>query len=203
VPWQPVRAFAAGKEHDFKIKTLHNLRWRPAGPNQAFTLLVIAPLAYRLSQESRLLYREPAFLICNDPHLPPQEIVRSYPWRWEVEVNFREEKTVLGIGEAQVRPAASVEMEPALGVISYAMLLLADSHRTPEDQPALPPTKWNAHTVPQPASTQQLVNILRGEVWGRGLGVENFSGFTSTLSANLKPQKFPLNPASAVLYCRN
>ena len=203
VPWQPVRAFAAGKEHDFKIKTLANLRWRPAGPNQVFTLLVIAPLAYRLSQGSRLLYREPAFLICNDPHLPPQQIVRSYPWRWEVEVNFREQKTVLGIGQAQVRHAASVELEPALGVISYAMLLLADSHRTPEDQSALPPAKWNAHTVPQRTSTQQLVNILRGEVWGRGLGVENFSGFTSTLSADMKPEKFPLNPAPAVLYCRN
>ena len=55
VPWQPVRASAAGKEHDFKIKTLGNLRWRPTGPNRVFALLVLAPLTCRLSRESRLL----------------------------------------------------------------------------------------------------------------------------------------------------
>lgn len=203
VPWKKVTAFAAGKEHEFKIKTLEDLRWPPAGPQLAFKLVVIAPLGYRLSRESRLLYREPGFLICSDPHLSDEEILRSYPWRWEIEVNFREEKTVLGIGEAEVRHAASVELEPALGVVSYAMLLLAGSHRRPQDQPALPPTKWYSHTVPQRTSTQQLINLLRKEVWGVGLGVENFSGFTSRLPANQKPEKFGLHPAPAVLYCRN
>jgi len=203
VQWQTARVFAAGKEHEFKFKPLADLRWRPAGPGKALTLVVIAPLSYRLSQSSRLLYREPAYLICDDPQLPAAEIVRHYPWRWEVEVNFREEKTVLGIGQAQLRHPASVELEPALGVVSYAMLLLADTHRTPKARAPLPPTKWSSRTVPQRTSTQQLVNDLREEVWGRGLGLDNFSGFNVTTSPDVKPQKFELNPASAVLYCRN
>jgi hypothetical protein len=203
LPWQTVPVFAAGKEHAFKFKALTDLRWRPAGPGKGLTLVVIAPLSYRLSQNSRLLYREPAYLICDDPQLPAAEIVRNYPWRWEVEVNFREEKTVLGIGQAQVRHPASVELEPALGVVSYAMLLLADTHRTPQGRATLPPAIWNAHTVPQRTSTQQLVNDLRAEVWGRGLGLDNFSGFNVVAAPDVKPQKFESNPASAVLYCRN
>ena len=40
-------------------------------------------------------------------------------------VNFREEKTLLGAGQAQVRTPDSVAGAPALTVASYAMLLLA------------------------------------------------------------------------------
>jgi hypothetical protein len=162
-PWQPVRAFAAGKERDFKLDTLGNLRWRPAG--SAANLL--------------------------------------YPRRREAGVDFREERTVPGIGRAQVRHAAPARLAPAPGVISRSMLPLAGSRRTPEDQSALPPGKRHARAVRQRTSTRQLVNVLRGEVRGRGLGAENFPGLSSILPADMKPEKFPLEPAPAVLNCRN
>jgi hypothetical protein len=59
--------FAAGKSHAFKIKTIRPLRWRPAGKKHNLRLIVIAPLGYRLTKHSRMLYRKPAFLICTDP----------------------------------------------------------------------------------------------------------------------------------------
>jgi hypothetical protein len=42
-----------------------------------------------------------------------------------------------------------------------------------------------------------VINQLRAEVWGRGLGLDNFSPFASAPQANTKPQKlsFPLAPA--------
>jgi len=43
----------------------------------------------------------PAYLIVSDPHLSLQSIVQHYVRRWEIEVNFRDEKTLLGVGEAQ------------------------------------------------------------------------------------------------------
>ena len=99
--------------------------WRAAGAHQVLQLIVIAPLAYRLRQGSKLLYRRPAFLICTDENLDPQLVIATYFHRGDIEVNFREEKTLLGVGQAQVRSPRSVESAPALTVASYALLLLA------------------------------------------------------------------------------
>ena len=73
MPWQRVEAFATGKAHSFKIKTAGPLRWRPAGKDHELQLIVIAPLAYRLTKHSRVLYRKPAYLICTDSDLSIEE----------------------------------------------------------------------------------------------------------------------------------
>ena len=103
LPWQTVRAFAAGGHHQFRIKTLGPLLWRKSGADLPLRLLVIAPLGYRLRQGSRLLYRQPAYLLCTDPDLSLEEFLQSYLWRWGIEVNFREEKTLIGTGDAHIR----------------------------------------------------------------------------------------------------
>ena len=64
-------------------------------------LVIIRPLAYRLTKNSRLLYRQPAYLICTDTELEIEKLLQAYLWRWEIEVNFREQKTLLGCGQAQ------------------------------------------------------------------------------------------------------
>jgi hypothetical protein len=58
---------------------------------QAVRVVVIAPVSYRLRQGSKLLYRPPAYLICTDPDLPLEPLVQEYLWRWDIEVNFRDE----------------------------------------------------------------------------------------------------------------
>jgi len=125
VEWETVEAWAAGKVHRFRVKTLSPLRWRPAGGQRNLRLVVIAPLAYRPRPGSKLLYRQPAYLIVSDPHLSLQSIVRHYVRRWEIEVNFRDEKTLLGVGEAQVRHPRSVAEVPRMIVAAYSWLLLA------------------------------------------------------------------------------
>jgi len=69
VPWQKVEAFAAGKRHEFRIKTIGPVLWRKAGADLPLRVVVIAPLGYRLRKGSRMLYRQPAYLICTDPDL--------------------------------------------------------------------------------------------------------------------------------------
>ncbi|MCX7015196.1 MAG: hypothetical protein NTW86_22020 [Candidatus Sumerlaeota bacterium] len=97
------RAWAADRWHDFRLKTLAPVRWRTAGAHLDLRRLVIAPLAYRLSRRSRLLSREPAYLICTDPTLAVELFLQSYRWRGGIENNFRQEKTVVRAGQAQVR----------------------------------------------------------------------------------------------------
>jgi hypothetical protein len=82
VPWESVEAFAAGKTHAFKIKTLAPLRWRAAGQDHNLRVLVIAPLAYRLTVNGHCHYRKPAYLICTDPHAAIKQVLQAYLWRW-------------------------------------------------------------------------------------------------------------------------
>lgn len=201
VPWEKISVWAAGRVHECRVKTLSPLRWRAAGARD-LRLVIISPLAYRPRQGAKLLYRDPAYLICNDPNLRLRDIAQSYVWRWEIEVNFRDEKHLLGVGEAQVRNEISVERIPQLIVAAYAMLLLA-AHRTfgPYGIPdLLPLPKWRQKSSPRRASTQSLINHLRAELWGQALGIENFSGFTSSRLKYTKPEKSPPHLSSAVLY---
>lgn len=205
VPWTALDISISGAPHHVRIKYLRPLLWRTAGLMHTLQLVVIAPLSYRLRQGSKLLYRRPAFLICTDPELDLRSLVQGFVQRWDIEVNFREEKTLLGVGQAQVRHADSVEAVPALQVASYAMLLLATlrSFRGPAKPDLLPPPKWAAETVPRRFSTQRAVNQLRAEVWGRALGLANFSGFVNRSPSDTKPEKFLPDLSSAVLYAAN
>ena len=202
VPWQTVEAWATGKSHQFKVKSLGSLRWRTIGPNRDLRLVVIAPLAYRLRKHSRVLYRKPAYLLCTDPGLSLEEILQSYLWRWDIEVNFRDEKQLIGVGEAQVRKEASVEGVPAFQVASYAMLLLS-AHKAFKDSPthgSLPSPKWRRRKGNHRASTQDLINHLRAELWSTFMGMDSFSGFRSSNSLYAKPKKLRPSLDSAVLY---
>jgi len=199
VPWKTARVLAAGKVHDFRVKEARPLLWRASGGTR-LRLVVIAPLAYRPKKRSRLLYRKPAYLITNDLVSPVEKILQAYVWRWDVEVNFRDEKQLIGVGEAQVRSEASVQSAPAFAVASYAMLLLA-AHRAFASGPipgAVPPPKWRRACKPR-VSTNDLIQQLRAELWGRGLE-DNFSGFVSPGGHDTKREKGEPSLLSAVLY---
>ena len=74
---------------------------------------------------SKLLYRQPAYILCTDPDLTLAEALQYYLWRWGIEVNFREEKSVIGTGDAQVRGEESNEHQPAMTVATYSHLWVA------------------------------------------------------------------------------
>lgn len=202
IPWQSVKIWAAGKEHDFRVKTLAPLKWRSAGKDLNLRLIVIAPLAYRPRKGSKLLYRKPAYLISTDPHINIQELLQAYVWRWDIEVNFRDEKHLLGVGQAQVRTLASVEKVPQLIVAAYAFLLLsAEKTFGPAGIPdTLPPPKWRRNKKPQRASTQSLISHLRAELWGKAMGLDNFLSFRSTKNSDTKPEKLQDQLPSALFY---
>jgi len=202
IPWSSVDAFAAGKRHAFRIKTISAIKWRPAGLTQDLRLIVIAPLGYRLSKNSRKLYRKPAYLICTDPALPVQQILQAYLWRWGIEVNFRDEKTLIGVGQAQLRNPNSVNNQPAVSVAAYALLLAAAARAYgPNGIPdALPPPAWRSSIQPRHASTATLINQLRYELWAPGIVKNAFSGFMNQAPAFMKPQKLHPDLASALFY---
>jgi hypothetical protein len=202
IPWQPVQAFACGQTYDFDVKFIAPLRWKHAGGDRLLSLLIIRPVPYRPRKNAPRDYRNPAYLICTDPQLSPQQILQAYIWRWEVEVNFRDEKTLLGLGEPQVRTDPAIRTTAAFFVFLYALLLLALQARHLAHTP-LPPPRWNQRppTSPRPRlTTPQAISLFRADLWASALGLHNKSGFAAPIRSATKPLLIQNSLQSAVLY---
>lgn len=195
--WHEVTAFAAGKTHQFNAKVITNVRWRKAG-NQNLQLVVIRPLSYRLTKHSRLLYRRPAYLICTDPDMKIDQLLQAYLRRWGIEVNFREEKTLLGCGQAQVRTPMAVEKVPAFITAIYAMLQLA-ANKTSD--PQLPRSKWYPTAKSTRPTTGDILNNFRSQLWASSLNI-NFSHFVNVQKTMQSRKIRPQTSIAAVLYAR-
>lgn len=205
VAWTRVPAFAAEKRHDFRIKTQGPVLARITGVDQLVRVVVIAPLGYRLKKGGKLLYRQPAYLICTDPNVPLAELLQEYLWRWDIEVNFKDEKCLLGVSEAQVRDEEAVRRQPAGAVAAYALLLLAAHQTYGPDRlpPSVPLAKWRRREPPRRATTGLLINQLRVELWSRHLRPESLSHFRSASRTHHKSDKPSTDLASALFYSHN
>lgn len=199
VAFQTVRAFAAGKVHDFQIKRLGPVVMRLDRAARPVQIMVIKALGYRLKKGGKLLYREPAFLVCTDPQMALEDFLQDFLWRWDIEVNFRDEKTLLGVGQAQVRTEASNQNAPALAVAAYALLLMASvqAYGKNGSPDRLLQAKWYRRQKKERATTNELMNQLRRELWSEALNPEHFSDFITGRSPDKKSEKCEVPLASA------
>lgn len=194
VSWQQVAAYAAGKKRLFRVKTLAPLRWRAAGKDHDLRMVVIAPVPYLKQLGSKRLYRQPAYLICTDPDMPLEQIIQEYIWRWDIEVNHRDVKTLLGVGEAQVRNPHSVKSVPAVAVAAYAMLQLAaiQAYGWRGQPHVLPLPKWRDPRKKQRASSLDLINELRREMWASAIRPRHLTDFVTQHHPDTKcPKTIP------------
>ena len=200
VPWQKVTAFAAGKLHEFDVKTMTPVRWKST-KDQDMLIVIIRPLAYRPRKGAKLLYRDPAYLICSDTQLSLEQLVQTYLWRWEIELNFRDEKTIIGVGEAQVRTRTAVQSVPSFIVASYAFLLLA-AHSVKAKSTCLPSPKWHPHKSSDRCTTQNMLSLFRSQFWGLNtdLNKSGFASYSSESSDMRTPFYFSKSPNSAICY---
>jgi hypothetical protein len=192
IPFQPISCFAVGEMREFKIKTVRPLFWSKAGADKPLFVVVIKPVGYRLRKGSKLLYREPAFLICTDPDLDLKTLVQAYIYRWEIEVNHHDEKSVIGVAQPQTRNPQAVDRQPQLQVASYSLLLLASilAHGFNRTDDYLPLPKWR-NKSPRP-SAADLINLLRQQLLGRAFSSdcpETFCHFEAAGDLNSKWQK--------------
>jgi DDE superfamily endonuclease len=205
VPCQTVRAFAAGKGHDFQVKCLSPVVMRLDRAARPVQILVIKPLGYRLKKGGKLLYRAPAFLVCTDPQMALANFLQHFLWRWDIEVNFRDEKTLLGVGQAQVRIEASNQNAPALAVAAYAMLLLAsvNAYGKTGVPDRLDQAKWYQRQPAQRPTTSELINQLRRELWSEALTPKHFSDFMTQGPTDQNPEKCDVPLASTAFLSTN
>lgn len=112
--------------------------------------------------------------------------------------HFRDEKTVMGVGEAQVHTKAAVETVPAFVVAAYAYLLLAGTEDN-KREPVLPKPKWRTADPPVRQTTASMLGMFRSQLWGKAMGV-NLMDFVDNKAAGAKPVLFNNSLSSAVCY---
>ncbi len=163
-PWQKASIFHGGCYREVRYKQLAPIYWQGGSRKRPVRLLVVAPVGYRTSQHGRKYYRQPAYLLTTDLTTPAVLLLQAYFDRWGIEVNHRDEKEILGVGQAQVWNEHSVRKVPALLVAMYSWLLLAGLHcygpkRTDVYEP-LP--KWRRGA--KRPSCLDLVTLLRKQL---------------------------------------
>ena len=106
--WKTTKIFYGGKRRVIRHKEVADVHWQRGAGKRPLRLIVIAPTPYRKNQSKRLYYRDPAYLLTSDLHSPVQQLLQIYFDRWQIEVNHREEKDTLGVGQAQLWNVTSV-----------------------------------------------------------------------------------------------
>jgi hypothetical protein len=164
VRWRTTKVFYGGKRRTVRYKEVSQVLWQSGARTRALRLFVIAPTPYRKRKTGRWYYRQPAYLLCTDLNSSARQLLQIYFDRWQIEVNHREEKDTLGVGQAQLRNPLAVPRQPALVVAAYSALMLAAIKAFgPERGPAyaaLPKWRRNAKRP----SCLDLITLLRKEV---------------------------------------
>ena len=162
--WKTTRIFYGGKRRKVRYKELGDVYWQRGAARRPLRLFVLAPTPYRKRKSGRLYYRDPAYLLTTDLRSSVTQLLQIYFDRWQIEVNHREEKDTLGVGQAQLWNVTSVPKQPVLAVASYSALLLASLQAFGAERgnayAELPKWRRNARRP----SCLDLITLLRKEI---------------------------------------
>ena len=106
--WKTTRIFYGGKRRKVRYKELGDVYWQRGAAKRPLRLFVLAPTPYRKRKSGRLYYRDPAYLLTTDLRSSVTQLLQIYFDRWQIEVNHREQKDTLGVGQAQLWNVTSV-----------------------------------------------------------------------------------------------
>ena len=164
IPWKEVKIFHGGRYRRVRYKEVGQVLWRTGGGRRLLRLFVLAPTPYRKTKAGRRYYREKAYLLCDDNELAAKELLQAYFDRWQIEINHRDEKAILGVGHAQVWAALSVPRVPALMVATYSLMLLSalETYGFKRTAAYEPLPKWRL--AARRPSCQDLVTLLRKQI---------------------------------------
>lgn len=197
-PWKDVTAYTGNGPHDFGLKSVTGVRSKLTGDKDV-KVVIVRPLRYRLSKGKRLLYRDAAYLICTDPGMSDEEILRTYLMRWEIEVNFRDEKGTFGIHQSQTRTEASVKNYPAFVAAAYGLFMLAAKSRYKDANPTAYP-KWRARKSVWRSSTANFLSAFRTESL---ISAAQKSGFMTSAARDTKPLLFGADWTASIYAATN
>jgi hypothetical protein len=164
IPWKRARVHFGGAWRQVRYKQVKGVLWQRGAGIKRLRLLVIAPQPYKPSPHARTYYRQAAYLLSTEKNTRATLLIQAYFDRWQIEVNHREIKDTLGVGQAQVWSARSVPRQPAFAVASYSLLLLAGllEFGPGRTDHFLPLPKWRKYA--KRPSALDFITLLRKEI---------------------------------------
>ncbi len=99
-----------------------------------------------------------------------KELLQAYFDRWQIEINHRDEKSILGVGHAQVWAELSLPRVPALMVATYSLMVLSalETYGPTRTIAYEPLPKWRS--AARRPSCQDLVTLLRKQIEAQSFG---------------------------------
>jgi hypothetical protein len=163
IPFETASVVYGGANREIRYKRVENVLWQGGTKTRRLTLLVLAPTPYRLSLNSPVNFRDPAYLICTTVGLGSQRLIQAYLDRWQIEVNHKEEKSDIGVGKGQVWSKPAIPRQPAFAVAAYSILILATLDAFgPGRSDAFPAmAKWRKNQ--RRPSVKDMLDVLRAE----------------------------------------
>ena len=169
IHWKDTKIFHGSRRRRIRFKEVSQLLWQRGGGRRLLRLFVLAPTPYRKTKEGQFYYRRKAYLLCDDNQLAAKELLQAYFDRWQIEINHRDEKSILGVGHAQVWADLSVPRLPAFMVATYSLMLLSvlETYGPTRTNDYEPLPKWrNAARRP---SCQDAITLLRKQIEAKPL----------------------------------
>lgn len=184
IAWSEANTFYAGQLRAIRYKEVIGVLWQRGSGTRPLRLIVIAPQPYHAP--SGRAYRDPAYLLTDDLETLTPLLIQIYFDRWQIEVNHREEKSFIGVGDAQLWNQLAASRHPTFQVACYSLILLAGTLESgsARNQSYIPLPKWRKHSS-RPSILDLLTN-LRLELCNETSGshtIPPFSGQTFILSA--------------------
>jgi hypothetical protein len=164
IDWCRIRVFFGGKRRRLRYKQLQNVLWQRGAGRRPLRLIVLAPTPYRNSKRSKLLYRQPAYLLSTDLHSPTRLLIQTYVDRWQIEVNHRDLKQFVGVGQAQLHNPLSVPRHPSFLAAAYSLLLLASLRCFGPGRSSAFPTHPSWRKKAKRASFLDILTLLRQDI---------------------------------------
>ena len=184
IAWGEASIFYAGQLRSIRYKEVRGVLWRRGSGKRPLRLIVIAPQPYKAP--NCRAYRDPAYLLTDDLETPAQALIQIYFDRWQIEVNHREEKSFIGVGDAQLWNQLAASRHPTFQVACYSLILLAAmlEFGSTRNNSYTPLPKWRKPSA-RP-SILDLLTTMRLELCNETSalpGIPPFSSQTFVLSA--------------------
>jgi hypothetical protein len=181
--WKQSRIYFGSKRRKLRYKILPDVLWKRGAGTRPLRLIVLAPVPYKMSAHSRFNYRDPAYLLTTDLKTSVKKLLQHYFDRWQIEVNHRDEKTLLTVGQSQLWSRLSVPRQPTFTVASYSLLLLADLRCFGPGRSSnfLQLPKWRTRPASRP-SLQDLLTRLRQDTYETSVSATLNANFAKNLT---------------------
>ena len=157
VPFKDVAIELGGEGHEYRVKELV-VRSKIFG-NKDIRLIVVAPVYFVKGKAQG--HREPLFLVTTDTESSVADLLKYYIWRWEIELNFKDEKSVLGISDPQNWKPEALERRTPLLALTYSIFMLASRRHFGEGNPLTIQPAWRKNKKSRRCPAAGYIGIFR------------------------------------------